>query len=83
MLKSKIIKIKKNIDQSVLRGSSRGLGSSASFISGGLVAASVLHNNILSEAEIYRLACGIEGPLRLSKGRGTGASRTMACLSED
>ena len=40
---------------------SRGLGSSASFIIGGLVAASVLHNNILSEAEIYRLACSIEG----------------------
>lgn len=40
---------------------SRGLGSSASFIIGGLVAASVLHNNILSEVEIYRLACSIEG----------------------
>ena len=40
---------------------SRGLGSSSTLIVGGLKAASVLHDNILSDDEIFELAASMEG----------------------
>ena len=40
---------------------SRGMGSSAAFISAGITAASALHGNALSEDEIFRLICKMEG----------------------
>lgn len=40
---------------------SRGLGSSASLIAGGLAAASVLHDDALSDHEIFQLASEMEG----------------------
>lgn len=40
---------------------SRGMGSSASFIAAGITAASVLHDYALSKDEIFQLACQMEG----------------------
>lgn len=40
---------------------SRGMGSSAAFISAGITAASALHGNALSKDEIFRLLCKMEG----------------------
>ena len=39
----------------------RGLGSSASFIVAGITAASILHQNALSEDQIFQLSCSMEG----------------------
>lgn len=40
---------------------SRGLGSSASFITAGVIAASILHDETLSEEQIFQIAASIEG----------------------